>query len=181
MQIARVALDVPLHRFFDYLVPDGELLGPADIGLRVRVPFARRTRIGIIVDLPAESDFPVAQLKPLNAVLRDLPALPADWFRLSEFCAAYYQSPLGEVMLSTLPAGLRRIDPPKARVVRRTAKLPPAQAAPALTSEQQAALAAIDVGGEGFRAYLLHGVTGSGKTEVYLRLVERALAAGRQA
>ena len=26
MQIARVALDVPLHRFFDYLVPDGELL-----------------------------------------------------------------------------------------------------------------------------------------------------------
>ena len=46
--------------------------------------------------------------------------------------------------------------------------------------KQQAALDAIDAA-EGFRAYLLHGVTGSGKTEVYLRLVERALAAGQQA
>ncbi|MBS1227168.1 MAG: primosomal protein [Proteobacteria bacterium] len=180
MQIARVALDVPLHRFFDYLVPDGELLTAADIGLRVRVPFGRQSKIGIVVELPETSDFPLAQLKSIDAVLRDLPALPADWFRLAEFCSAYYQVPLGEVMLSTLPAGLRRINPPKARQSRRSAKLPPPHLAPELTAEQKAALAAIKDGGEGFKAYLLHGVTGSGKTEVYLRLIEGALAAGRQ-
>jgi len=50
MQIARVALDVPLHRFFDYLVPEGELLVAADIGLRARARSAssstcRRTAI----------------------------------------------------------------------------------------------------------------------------------------
>ena len=180
MQIARVALDVPLHRFFDYLVPDGELLTAADVGLRVRVPFGRQAKIGIVVELPAASDFPLAQLKAIEAVLRDLPALPADWFRLTEFCSAYYQVPLGEVMLSTLPAGLRRINPPKARQSRRAPKLPPPHEPPELTAEQKKALATISDGGEGFKAYLLHGVTGSGKTEVYLRLIEGTLAAGRQ-
>ena len=103
MLIARVALDVPLNRCFDYLVP--ELLGisAADIGCRVLVPFGQRSKIGIIVALPASSDFPAAQLKWVENILRDLPALPADWFRLTEFCASYYHAPLGEVMLSTLP------------------------------------------------------------------------------
>ncbi len=183
MQIVRVALDVPLHRFFDYLAPAGDVLTAADIGLRVRVPFGRQAKIGVVVDLPEHSDFAPEQLKSVEAVLRDLPALPADWFRLCEFCAAYYQAPLGEVMISTLPAGLRRIDPPKARAARRVAKTPAKQTPPELTHEQLTALERIasdDEQNGGFRAYLLHGVTGSGKTEVYLRLVERALAAGRQ-
>ena len=183
MQIVRVALDVPLHRFFDYLAPAGDVLTAADIGLRVRVPFGRQAKIGVVVDLPEHSDFAPEQLKSVEAVLRDLPPLPADWFRLCEFCAAYYQAPLGEVMISTLPAGLRRIDPPKARAARRVAKTPAKQTPPELTHEQLTALERIasdDEQNGGFRAYLLHGVTGSGKTEVYLRLVERALAAGRQ-
>ena len=185
MQIVRVALDVPLHRFFDYLAPEGEALTVADIGLRVRVPFGRQSKIGVLVELPASSDFSPAQLKSVESILRDLPPLPPDWFRLCEFCAAYYQAPLGEVMISTLPAGLRRVDPPKARATRRVTKNLPAQTRPTLTAEQQVALdrIAADGGADGdsFRAYLLHGVTGSGKTEVYLRLVERALAAGKQA
>ena len=189
--IARVALDVPLDRFFDYHVPAGQTLSAADIGRRVRVPFGRSSRIGVLTDLPATSEWAETRLKDIEAVLDDLPPLPAEWFRLCEFCAAYYQAPIGEVMLSTLPAGLRRIDPPKARTPRSVAKRTPvqlAQSAPPLTDEQQSVLASIaaedgrmDGEKNGFRAYLLHGVTGSGKTEVYLRLVERTLAAGRQA
>ncbi len=52
--------------------------------------------------------------------------------------------------------------------------------APALTDEQADAIDAVLAAEQGFRAWLLHGVTGSGKTEVYLRLAERMLAAGRQ-
>ena len=178
-QLVRVALDVPLYRVFDYRVPTGEALTAEDIGRRVRVPFGSRPRIGIVIDLPECSDHPREQLREMEGIYRELPALPTDWFALCQFCADYYQAPLGEVMLSTLPAGLRRVDPPKARGGRKQKATPPLPP-PELTAEQRAVLDAIDPLGRGFQAYLLHGVTGSGKTEVYLRLVERALAAGKQ-
>ena len=180
MAFLRVALDVPLPRLFDYLAADGDPPVREDIGRRVRVPFGTRSRIGIIVDLPEVSEVAGEHLRPAEEILRDLPPLPADWFRLTEFCAAYYQAPLGEVMLSTLPKGLRRVDPPQARTPKRRAKPPAAETPPELTAGQRAVLDAIAVA-DGFAAYLLHGVTGSGKTEVYLRLIERTLAAGRQA
>ena len=180
MQILRIALDIPLCGFFDYRAPADVSVSRDDIGRRVRVPFGTKSRIGVLVELPESSEVSEHQLKDVEAILHDLAPLPADWFRVCEFCANYYQAPLGEVMLSTLPAGLRRLDPPKARVSKRSAKALAPHTAPPLTDEQQVALDAIATG-SGFRAHLLHGVTGSGKTEVYLRLVERALAAGQQA
>jgi primosomal protein N' (replication factor Y) len=52
---------------------------------------------------------------------------------------------------------------------------------PALNSEQQQVLEQIERAGRGYAAYLLHGITGSGKTEIYLRLIALTLAAGGQA
>ncbi|MCP5267634.1 MAG: primosomal protein N' [Zoogloeaceae bacterium] len=177
MTIVRVALDVPLHRCFDYLAPEAT---PADVGRRVRVPFGRRSVIGVIVELPEHSDFLPAQLKPVEEILPE-PVLPAAWFRLARFCASYYQAPLGEVMLSTLPAGLRRIAPPKARQPKPPKTLPQPSPSPELTQEQVVALETIRAGGTGFQPYLLFGVTGSGKTEVYLQLLADVLQAGGQA
>jgi primosomal protein N' (replication factor Y) len=155
-------------------------LTPGDVGRLARVGFGRGARVGVIVALAESSELPGERIKPVEGVRRDLPPLPPDWFRLMEFCASYYQTPLGEAMLSALPAALRRVDPPKARAGR-AGKPPAAAVAPELTAEQRRALERIAADGPGFHAYLLHGVTGSGKTEVYLRLLERTLAAGRSA
>lgn len=176
MPILRIALDLPLHRLFDYLAEEAT---EDDVGLRVRVPFGRGERLGLIVAVVDDSDWPVAQLKPVSAILRDLPALPADCLRLCEFAAGYYQAPLGEVLLQVLPAGLKRLHASARRAGRRSKAAPPL-GRPDLTAEQGTVLAAIALD-RGFSATLLHGVTGSGKTEVYLRLIEQVLANGGQA
>lgn len=180
--IVRVALDVPLHRYFDYLASAAEPVSHDDVGYRVRVPFGRQSKIGVIAAVTTVSDRPPEQLRPIETILRDVPRLPADWFQLAEFCAGYYHGAVGQVMLATLPTALRSLTAAKARRAKpRTSCPAEAQAAPTLTTDQQAALTAIEAHGDGFKAFLLHGVTGSGKTEVYLRLIERTLARGRQA
>ena len=175
MPVISVALDLPLHRLFEYTVPAASTV---DIGLRVRVPFGRGEKIGVIVDVAETSQWPLSQLKAAGEILRDLPPLPADFFALCRFASAYYQAALGEVLMQALPVGLKRLDPPKRRNARPVAGVAPS-IRPQLTEEQSAAVEAIDPAA-GFAAHLLHGVTGSGKTEVYLHLIERALAAGRQ-
>ncbi|MBS1161710.1 MAG: primosomal protein [Proteobacteria bacterium] len=175
MPVLRVALDLPLHRLFDYVA---EVASPADIGRRVRVPFGRGEKLGVIVDVVDDSDWPLAQLKTAGEILSDLPPLPADFLKLCEFASAYYQAAFGEVVMQALPVGLKRLAPPVRRNGRAAAAVK-AVAQPELTDEQSLAVNAVDPAA-GFAAHLLHGVTGSGKTEVYLRLIERALAAGRQ-
>jgi primosomal protein N' (replication factor Y) len=232
----QVALDTPLNRLFDYLAP-GAL--PSDIGRRVRIPFGKRELVGIIVALSDSSPIPAEQLRPVIEIDRQLPALPPEIMHLARFAAAYYQHPLGPVLLSLLPPALKRANfrgpapaayvltpagrehcaaiPARATAQRRLAELLTdgpvaaellaelrttlrdwlkkafviaadpagsdngAQPAPTLTLQQREVLATLADAPAGFSAWLLYGVTGSGKTEVYLHAIERALAAGKQA
>ena len=183
----RVALDVPLPGPFDYRSDT-----PITAGLRVIVPFGRRKMIGVVVDNPAEPSFDPKQIRPIEEVLDDLPPLTEDWLRMARFAADYYQRPLGEVMLPTLPPPLRkptayqgkrsaggpvaRLDGRKRKTVRARAT---ADQPPELNDAQRTAVDTIGAL-TGFKPVLLHGVTGSGKTEVYLRAAEQVLAAGRQ-
>jgi primosomal protein N' (replication factor Y) (superfamily II helicase) len=99
------------------------------------------------------------------------------------FAAAYYQRGLGEMALAVLPPELRRLDATQlARRLKRAPAPPSGLAGPPLrelTPEQDSALQALEALPPG--PVLLHGVTGSGKTELYLRAAARALDAGRQA
>lgn len=106
MKFIRVALDVPLDTLFDYSVAE-----PVAVGQRVRVSFRRKACLGIVLAVVESSDLPPEKIKPVLAVLSDVPPLPADLLRLLRFCSEYYQHPLGMTVLSALPARLRSTTP----------------------------------------------------------------------
>ena len=181
----RVAVDAPLAASFDYLAPADAT--PADVGYRVVIPFGGSRRVGLILAvLPLQDDSdPGApdsvQLKAAETVLRDLPPLPQDWIDLCLFAASYYQAAPGEALLQAIPTGLRKPDPTKRRAKQRGEVASTDGAArPELTACQSAVLADLMPRLQGYSANLLFGVTGSGKTEVYLRLIEAVLASGHQ-
>ncbi len=160
---------------------------PLAPGTLVNVPLGRRLVPGIVWDEDAGAAPVVAleRLKPVGQVLTALPPLPLAWRELVKFAAGYYQRGLGEVALAVLPPELRKLD--DAAIQRRSQRwlrdVTAIDAAeperPELSTEQATALAGIDLAQA--KVTLLHGVTGSGKTEVYLRAVEQVLAAGQQA
>lgn len=104
MRFVRLALPVPLARFFDYLLPD-EL--HAVIGARVVVPFGRQSKIGVVVGFPEETDIPQDKLKAVEQVLDEQPLFDAESWALLNWAAGYYHAPLGEVLQSALPVKLR--------------------------------------------------------------------------
>ncbi|MGH8672180.1 MAG: primosomal protein N' [Burkholderiales bacterium] len=104
MDIARVALAVPVHTLFDYLAED---LAPADEGKRTLVPFGKGQRIGVIVEIASGSTLPRDKLKHVIQIYRDGGALDEATLKLLRFCSAYYHHPLGEVVVGAFPAALR--------------------------------------------------------------------------
>ena len=181
----RVALDTPLDTFFDYRwdSPSEEtnVSSPPRVGQLVLVPFGRQEMTGIIVDIVKTTMVPADKLRDVIAVRSALPALNAEWLALTKFAAEYYQRSLGEVALPALPKNLKASKTVSLdRALKKLAKLTVsentvAQAEPVLNTEQQAAVDTITHTRE-FSPYLLFGVTGSGKTEVYLQSAARILA-----
>jgi len=240
--VLRVAVPIPLPQLFDYLAPAGVDAKAISPGTRVAVPFGRGERVGVVIESVAESELPTERLKPANAVLDAQPLITRELLDSLAWVARYYQHPLGEVLDTALPAGLRRaralpregepalalantVDAAKVKTGTATAQLlallahgplnyatldarlpnwrnaaanlrrrgcieitqVPRGASsavridpPPLTDEQRNAIAFVTMEFERFAPCLLEGITGSGKTEVYLALAETALARGRQ-
>jgi primosomal protein N' (replication factor Y) len=178
--ILQVALDTPLDSCFDYRWPCEPGAEPL-AGQLALVSFGRREVVGLIVAVRQDTDVPLEKLKDALAVRSQLAPLPARWLALAQFAADYYQRPLGEVALPGLPKNLRVPKTvPLDRALKKLAKMEPAhdpapRDMPALNPAQQQAADAIG-GAQGFTPLLLYGVTGSGKTEVYLQACAQVLA-----
>ena len=178
--ILRIALDTPLHACFDYRWACVDTDRPA-VGQLALVPFGPREVVGIIVAVAEQTDVPPEKLKDALAVRAQLAPLSEQWLALAAFAAEYYQRPLGEVALPGVPKNLRvpttvALD----RAIRKLAKTAPAHDPapvdmPVLNPAQRLAADAIG-GAQGFAPMLLYGVTGSGKTEVYLQACGQVLA-----
>ena len=179
-----VAVETPQHAgiasVLSYL--SEQALAP---GTLVTVPLGKRELPGIVWRGTVEG-VEATQLRPIIQVLAALPPLPKLWLDLVDFAANYYQRGVGELALAVLPPELRKLD--DAALARRMTRWLAGglessndadPGAPELSAQQSAALEVIAQAGA--TTTLVHGVTGSGKTEVYLHAVEQALQAGRQA
>ncbi|UTW44974.1 primosomal protein N' [bacterium SCSIO 12696] len=244
----RVAVPSPLRRSFDYLPPVGSD-SPLLPGVRVRVPFGNRQVVGVVIGSVQGTDVPSHKLKAVTEVLDEQPLFPEKLFKLFLWAAGYYQHPIGEALLHTLPVLLRKGESllcnrqqrwrlttrgkglPKGGLSRAPRQqelltllqqhqsadrllldengisrealrslikkellesywaepdLPDApeenllgeQPLPLYEGQQQV-IAEIEL--HGYHSYLLDGETGSGKTEIYLQVIEKALRYGRQA
>lgn len=245
----RVAVPSPLRKLLDYLPPVGDA-GPAlSPGVRLRVPFGRGSRIGVLVEVTEGSSLPPNKLKRVTAVLDPAPVIDTGLLKFLSWVADYYHYPLGEVVSSALPRALKngrplpeqgtpvwRLSPvgagldtneisnaPKQKalieilrqhpegltetrlseqvarwrppmrsllsrdlVLRTLAPLRPEPyraeiKSLSLNPSQQKAADRIFAASREFAAFLLNGVTGSGKTEVYLELINRLVSVGAQA
>ncbi len=194
-----IALDTPLDRLFDYRwqpVSADDASEPLlpQIGQIAIVPFGRQELAGVIVGIQQHTEIAPDKIKDVLAVRHQCLPVSSQWLDLCRFAADYYQRPLGEVAVPALPRNLRALKPVSLdRNLKKLVKLqkalkqdqaraeaevdpdqPAVSGAKALNREQQTAVDQI-AGQAGFAAFLLHGVTGSGKTEVYLQATAQVL------
>lgn len=180
----RIALPTPLRRLFDYLPPQDVDIKAIIVGSRVSVSFQSRQLVGIIVEISTKSDLPLDKLKRVDALLDSEPLLPPDLFELCKWAAQYYHASLGEVLASAMPLPLRQakpliIKPRKKKQLKRDDTFIKDEL-PKLNSFQEKAVQTIIGAQHTFQPYLLDGVTGSGKTEVYLRTIDAYLKLDQQ-
>ena len=177
-RFAEVAVPLPLRNTFHYRIPSN-LKGKIAAGQRVRVPLGPRRLMGYVVGL-ADS-VPFRRIKPLEAVLDEEPLLGPDLLELTRWMAKVYQAGWGETIAAALPGPLRRSRTEmKPRKIEEEPEIPATSPHP-LTPEQQQALEEISepIRSKTHGIFLLHGITSSGKTEVYLQAIRKVLEQGR--
>jgi primosomal protein N' (replication factor Y) len=103
--LLRVAVPAPVRTLFDYLPAGGG--APPLPGVRLRVPFGRAERCGVLVEV-ASGEGAGRLLKRVGAVLDAEPLLAAADLELLGWAARYYQHPIGEVVAAALPLRLRQ-------------------------------------------------------------------------
>ncbi len=182
MSLVKVAVPIPLpdRETLVYELPEDEEF---QAGLRVLVPVGARRVWGTVLDVePKRPAFPIRRI---SGIPEPRLVLTAELVELCRWVADYYASSLGEVLHAAAPSptGLkhRAMKPEPDETGGWNATEPPAREA--LNPDQRVALEALEeaVGERAFRPFLLYGVTGSGKTAVYLHAALEAVRGGGQA
>ncbi len=164
-----VALDIPARQTFTYSI-DTSLA--CDVGFRVEVPFRNRRKIGYVVEVRSARPGGGLRILPVYRVIDNAPLFTDELLTLARWISSFYFCSLGEALSAMLPGG------------KRESRLAEEIAAPATVSErldlspdQRKAVAGIlsEAGG----VYYVRGITGSGKTEVFLRAAEATLDSDR--
>ncbi|CAN5725733.1 hypothetical protein BH10BDE1_BH10BDE1_29810 [soil metagenome] len=196
VRVWNVAIDAPLGPL-SYLIPETFDVAKITRGTSVLVPLGGRKVHGVLLGESANTPTGF-KLKPIIEILADRPPLPTVYVEWLEWLAKYYVHPFGQTLeLAFPPLARAKLKKDGTRSKSRKAPLIDVEASAArvdhsvnLTPEQTSVVESIlgantatDADGDHrkFGAHLLFGVTGSGKTEVYMELIARTVARGEQA
>ena len=177
-----VILPLAIRDCYTYSVPDGFSI-PAP-GTRVIVPLMKKEVRGVVLRVHTEPIDPTltTKIRPISSIADTAPSVSPEQLALWQWMSSYYMCTLGEVMAAALPGGLdkRLTNPPKRR---RTSIAPytgPVESSHTLSEIQDKSVDEIETfWSSGKDIVLLHGVTSSGKTDIYIHLIEKQLAAGK--
>lgn len=173
IRLWKVAVDAPMSEALTYSAPEEMGLARGQV---VQVPLGKRRTQGLVLG-PAQETTSEFTIKSVDHPIEEYPRLPESYLKWLEWLSKYYLYPPGLTAFSTWPPLSKQI---KERKSKRSPVIPemPLSKPPELTEEQKKCLDGISVS-SGFQAHLVFGVTGSGKTEIYLQLLERVLAEGK--
>ena len=177
-----IILPLAIRDCYTYSVPDS-LSIPAP-GTRVIVPLMKKEVRGIVLrehTEPVDAAF-AAKIRPILSVSETAPIVSAEQLALWQWMSEYYMCTLGEVMSAAIPSGVdqRLLNPPKrsrSTIKPYTGPIEPAH--PLSLAQQKSADSIEHFWQNGKDIVLLHGVTSSGKTDIYIHLIEKQLAAGK--
>ncbi len=175
-----VALAVPSAGAFQYSVPEG-MAHKVKTGAQAFVRMRNRRMMGTIVGVSSVKA--VNEVKPIESLVGEQPFLDDRMLALTSWMSEYYFCSWGQAIDAALPASFKK---GKFFVKSRSGKphdgveIDSPDDHP-LTAAQDAAYQALLAGADSGEAhsYLLHGITGSGKTEVYMHLIRELLKRGR--
>ncbi len=177
---------------FTYLIPE-ELESKIKTGSRVLAPFKRGKKVGIVIGINEDTNMSVGArrglslnkrathriaptkgakeiiLKPIEAVLDEGPFLPENLLNLIKWTGQYYMSTSGLALKNAVPSAFFTGKKAGKSRITYDEEIKEAKALD-LTNEQVSALSEINSADKG--VFLLHGVTGSGKTEIYIRAIK---------
>ena len=181
-EFADIIIDISheeLDKTFQYIIPE-ELAGQVTVGSEVIVPFGRGNRKtkGYVISIQSQPVFDIEKMKAVESVSPKGVAIEGQLIRL----AAWIKENCGSTMIQALKTVL----PVKKQVKERKREdgfviEPEDMGEITLNDDQMEIVDSIENDEQAPDAYLIHGITGSGKTEVYMEIIRREVEQGRAA
>jgi primosomal protein N' (replication factor Y) len=176
---ASVVIDAVIgadSKVFDYQIPDGMTVSA---GFRVVVPFGKRAAEGFVLAVNEVTAVDEKILKPITRAADDFVAVKPEFLNLLPEICDFFKLRYIDVLRLFIPSVMRgKMKAKKNGQKRIPAGYDKEDAKVILTNEQQTCVKEI-LNGQG--VFVLHGVTGSGKTEVYMNVIEEVLRSKKTA
>ncbi len=169
---AKIALRIPKEGLYTYYIPE-ELEGFAILGKRVLVPLINREVVGWIIEICESCDYP-KKIKDIIAILDDEALINIPLIELCRWISSYYLASFSDSLSLLVPLNLSKRKTPI--VVENKEEKDFSKEIHLLPNkEQEYAISKICSSLEKFGVFLLYGITGSGKTEVYLQVIQKVI------